>query len=83
MVCCDVTGRVGAASRGVYPADIDPVWWVVTSQDELERRREECIQLRTVIANNASLPMCRLEDRDTSEEGEVLMAFETQKQINR
>ena len=41
----DVTGRVGAASRGVYPADIDPVWCVMTSQDELERRREECIQL--------------------------------------
>ncbi|XP_043239041.1 unconventional myosin-Vb-like isoform X1 [Amphibalanus amphitrite] len=52
-------------------------------QDELERRREECIQLRTVIANNASWPMRSLEDRDTSEEGEVLMAFETQKQINR
>ncbi|XP_037069496.1 LOW QUALITY PROTEIN: unconventional myosin-Vb-like [Pollicipes pollicipes] len=52
-------------------------------QDEVERRREECIQLRTVIANNASLPLRRMEDRDTSEEGEVLMAFETQKQINR
>nr|XP_045614507.1 unconventional myosin-Va-like isoform X4 [Procambarus clarkii] len=58
-------------------------------QDELERRREECIQLRTVLANRAhdlrSLTQTSYgKDVDiVNEDGELALAYQTQKQINR
>nr|XP_053650160.1 unconventional myosin-Va-like isoform X2 [Cherax quadricarinatus] len=58
-------------------------------QDELERRREECIQLRTVLANRAhdlrSLTQTSYgKDVDIlNEDGELALAYQTQKQINR
>ncbi|XP_071452238.1 unconventional myosin-Va isoform X1 [Hetaerina americana] len=61
----------------------------VALQEELERRREECVQLRGVLANqtqgiksvaNASYGS----DVDIiNEDGELVMAFEAQKKINR
>ncbi|XP_069970718.1 unconventional myosin-Va-like isoform X8 [Penaeus vannamei] len=58
-------------------------------QDELERRREECIQLRTVLANRAhdlrSLTQSSYgKDVDiVNEDGELAIAYQTQKQVNR
>ncbi|XP_076051638.1 dilute class unconventional myosin isoform X4 [Oratosquilla oratoria] len=58
-------------------------------QDELERRREECIQLRTVLANRshdlAALTSASYgKDVDiVNEDGELAIAYQTQKQINR
>ncbi|XP_071515653.1 unconventional myosin-Va isoform X4 [Panulirus ornatus] len=58
-------------------------------QDELERRREECIQLRTVLANRAhdlrSLTQTSYgKDVDiVNEDGELALAYQTQKQVNR
>jgi len=58
-------------------------------QAELDRRREECIQLRSVLANQtagiknvASFNYSR--DVDIiNEDGELVLAFEAQKRINR
>ncbi|XP_063875803.1 unconventional myosin-Va-like isoform X5 [Scylla paramamosain] len=58
-------------------------------QDELERRREECIQLRTVLANRAhdlrSVTQTSYgKDVDiVNEDGELVLAYQTQKQVNR
>ena len=58
-------------------------------QDELERRRDECIQLRTILANKsqgmkqvARESYCGEVDI-INEDGELLMAFETQKKLIR
>ncbi|XP_064471543.1 unconventional myosin-Va-like isoform X2 [Ornithodoros turicata] len=59
-------------------------------QDELERRREECLQLRAALANQSedtksmvSLDSYRGNLELVNEDGELLMAFETQKQLIR
>lgn len=57
-------------------------------QKELERRREECIQLHSVLADNTrrmkSLGSNYGRDVDIiNEDGELVLAFETQKKINR
>ncbi|XP_068247179.1 unconventional myosin-Va isoform X6 [Palaemon carinicauda] len=58
-------------------------------QDELERRREECIQLRTVLANRSSDIRSLTENsygKDVdivNEDGELAVAYQTQKQVNR
>ncbi|KAB7505341.1 Afadin [Armadillidium nasatum] len=58
-------------------------------QDELERRREECIQLRTVLANQATEKRSLIQssygkDVDlVNEDGELVLALQSQKQINR
>ena len=61
--------------------------------DELDRRREECIQLRTVLANTTlsgqlqeqnTLNASRINGGEPFvEDNEILMAFETQKRIIR
>ncbi|XP_076285323.1 dilute class unconventional myosin isoform X2 [Lasioglossum baleicum] len=56
--------------------------------EELERRREECIQLHSVLADNTrrmkSLGSNYGRDVDIiNEDGELVLAFETQKKINR
>jgi myosin-5 len=61
--------------------------------DELDRRREECIQLRTVLANTTlggdigeqtTLNASRLNGGEPfAEDNEILMAFESQKRIIR
>jgi myosin-5 len=57
-------------------------------QEELERRREECIQLHSVLADHT----CRMKSIGSSygsdvdiinEDGELALAFEAQKKINR
>ena len=56
-------------------------------QEELERRREETIQLRTVLANvsleyqDSSLSSFAREGKEMPEAEEVLAAYETQKVI--
>ncbi|GIY87606.1 unconventional myosin-Va [Caerostris darwini] len=54
-------------------------------QEELERRREECIQLRTILADrNLPLQMSNRSGAELiNEDGELLMAFETQKVLIR
>ncbi|XP_051171882.1 unconventional myosin-Va isoform X1 [Leptopilina boulardi] len=57
-------------------------------REELVRRREECIQLRTVLAENTqrmkSLGSNYGRDVDiVNEDGELILAFEAQKKINR
>lgn len=58
-------------------------------QDELERRREECIQLRTVLANRSTEQRTLAQssygkDVDiVNEDGEIVLALQSQKQINR
>jgi myosin V len=58
-------------------------------QEELARRREECIQLRSVLANQTkglnSLASNNYgsEVEIINEDGELVMAFEAQKKINR
>ncbi|XP_008202902.1 unconventional myosin-Va isoform X2 [Nasonia vitripennis] len=58
-------------------------------QEELERRREECIQLHSVLADHtrrmkATLGSSYGPDVDlVNEDGELVLAFEAQKKINR
>ncbi|XP_029160851.1 unconventional myosin-Va isoform X2 [Nylanderia fulva] len=57
-------------------------------QEELERRREECIQLHSVLADNTrrmkNLGANYGRDVDIiNEDGELVLAFEAQKKINR
>ncbi|KAG7189228.1 hypothetical protein KM043_008789 [Ampulex compressa] len=57
-------------------------------QEELERRREECVQLRSVLADHTrrmkSLGSNYGRDVDIiNEDGELVLAFEAQKKINR
>lgn len=52
--------------------------------EELVRRREECVHLRTVLASNAH--SSKDGDRETSllnEDGELEMAYKTQKDLNK
>ncbi|GAB1866355.1 Myosin-Va [Camponotus japonicus] len=55
-------------------------------QEELERRREECIHLHSVLADDTR-KMKGLDINfgraDINEDGELVFAFETQKKINR
>ena len=55
-------------------------------QDELERRREECIQLRTILANvsldnNATVKENNVEEVSPENSEELLTAYETQKNV--
>ncbi|GFY64185.1 unconventional myosin-Vb [Trichonephila inaurata madagascariensis] len=52
-------------------------------QEELERRREECIQLRTILADRNLPPQLSSRTELINEDGELLMAFETQKVLIR
>lgn len=55
-------------------------------QEELERRREECIQLRTILADRhlpVDPPPYASHTELINEDGELLMAFETQKTLIR
>ncbi|KAF8788252.1 unconventional myosin-Va-like isoform X3 [Argiope bruennichi] len=52
-------------------------------QEELERRREECIQLRTILADRNLPPQLANRTELINEDGELLMAFETQKVLIR
>ncbi|CAL4082348.1 unnamed protein product, partial [Meganyctiphanes norvegica] len=58
-------------------------------QDELDRRREECIQLKTVLANRSHdmhsfTKSSYGKDVDiVNEDGELAVAYQTQKQVNR
>lgn len=57
-------------------------------QEELERRREECIQLHSVLADHTrgmkNLVANYGRDMDIiNEDGELALAFEAQKKINR
>ena len=59
--------------------------------DELNRRREECIQLRTLLATRskglgaASAAMTGSDGSDSliNEDGELEMAYKTQKDLNK
>lgn len=75
--------------RGANGGDEELLNQFSALQDELERRRDECIQLRTILANK-SQDMKQVA-RDSyggevdiiNEDGELLMAFETQKKLTR
>jgi myosin-5 len=60
-----------------------------TSQLELDRRREECIQLHSVLANQTKGLKSVASNNYSShidiinEDGELVLAFEAQKKINR
>ncbi|XP_059483420.1 unconventional myosin-Va isoform X2 [Neocloeon triangulifer] len=51
--------------------------------EELVRRREECIQLRCVLASQTQTLEYGSESELINEDGELIMALETQKKINR
>lgn len=58
--------------------------------DELERRREECIQLRTLLSSRTHGIMAPLADESyggdsnlVNEDGELEMAYKTQKDLNK
>ena len=55
-------------------------------QEELERRREECMQLRTILADR-NMPVnpasYSSQTELINEDGELLMAYETQKTLIR
>lgn len=55
-------------------------------QEELERRREECMQLRTILADR-NMPFnpgtYSSQTELINEDGELLMAYETQKTLIR
>jgi myosin-5 len=59
------------------------------SQLELDRRREECIQLHSVLANQTKGLKSVANNNYSShvdiinEDGELVLAFEAQKKINR
>ena len=50
--------------------------------DELERRREECIQLRTLLSSR-SRGMPDISHGELNEDGELEMAYQTQKDLNK
>ncbi|KAF2355787.1 hypothetical protein FHG87_013461 [Trinorchestia longiramus] len=60
-----------------------------TLQDELERRREECVHLRTVLATRAtelrtlSSQSYEANPNLLNEDGELAVAYQTQKQVNK
>ena len=50
--------------------------------DELSRRQEECVQLRTVLANMDAQPMSFMSRiGDLPEPEEIFTAYETQKNV--
>ena len=54
--------------------------------DELNRRREECIQLRTLLATRSKGlggPSVAPEEAYSNEDGELEMAYKTQKDLNK
>ncbi|XP_076377233.1 dilute class unconventional myosin isoform X3 [Megalopta genalis] len=82
------TLRGSVASAGLAGAKETLMGQIAALQEELERRREECIQLHSVLADNTrgmkSLGSNYGRDVDIiNEDGELVLAFETQKKINR
>ncbi|PSN35591.1 Unconventional myosin-Va [Blattella germanica] len=69
--------------------DAFKVWQLEASQLELDRRREECIQLHSVLANQTKGLKSVASNNYSShvdiinEDGELVLAFEAQKKINR
>ncbi|KAF2349499.1 hypothetical protein FHG87_019745 [Trinorchestia longiramus] len=67
----------------LYPGQFE------TLQDELERRREECVHLRTVLATRAtelrtlSSQSYEANPNLLNEDGELAVAYQTQKQVNK
>ncbi|CAG5102710.1 Similar to MYO5A: Unconventional myosin-Va (Gallus gallus) [Cotesia congregata] len=84
---------LGTLRKAVVDGDVNSAQKELTSQfdalqEELERRREECIQLHSVLADNTkrmkSLGSNYGRDVDIiNEDGELALAFEAQKKINR
>ncbi|XP_017766826.1 PREDICTED: unconventional myosin-Va isoform X4 [Eufriesea mexicana] len=77
-----------SVSSGVTGAQQNLMGQFDALQKELERRREECIQLHSVLADNTrrmkSLGSNYGRDVDIiNEDGELVLAFEAQKKINR
>ncbi|XP_076241544.1 dilute class unconventional myosin isoform X2 [Calliopsis andreniformis] len=82
------TLRKSVSTTGVGSAQQNLMEQFDALQEELERRREECIQLHSVLADNTrrmkSLGSNYGRDVDIiNEDGELVLAFETQKKINR
>ncbi|XP_026669743.1 unconventional myosin-Va isoform X2 [Ceratina calcarata] len=82
------TLRQSVSSVGALGAQQNLMGQFDALQEELERRREECIQLHSVLADNTqrmkSLGSNYGRDVDIiNEDGELVLAFETQKKINR
>ncbi|XP_024227627.1 unconventional myosin-Va isoform X2 [Bombus impatiens] len=82
------TLRKSVSSTGLTGAQQNLMGQFDALQEELERRREECIQLHSVLADNTrrmkSLGSNYGRDVDIiNEDGELVLAFETQKKINR
>ncbi|CAK9812577.1 Unconventional myosin-Va [Anthophora plagiata] len=82
------TLRKSVSSAGLAGAQQNLMGQFDALQEELERRREECIQLHSVLADNTrrmkSLGSNYGRDVDIiNEDGELVLAFETQKKINR
>lgn len=82
------TLRKSVSSAGLTGAQQNLMGQFDALQEELERRREECIQLHSVLADNTrrmkSLGSNYGRDVDIiNEDGELVLAFETQKKINR
>ncbi|XP_076169169.1 dilute class unconventional myosin isoform X2 [Ptiloglossa arizonensis] len=82
------TLRKSVSSAGLPGAQQSLMGQFDALQEELERRREECIQLHSVLADNTrrmkSLGSNYGRDVDIiNEDGELVLAFETQKKINR
>ncbi|XP_015428617.1 PREDICTED: unconventional myosin-Va [Dufourea novaeangliae] len=80
--------RKNVSSAGLTGAQQSLMGQFDALQEELERRREECIQLHSVLADNTrrmkSLGSNYGRDVDIiNEDGELVLAFETQKKINR
>ncbi|XP_034177931.2 dilute class unconventional myosin isoform X2 [Osmia lignaria lignaria] len=80
--------RKSVTSTGLSGAQQNLMGQFDALQEELERRREECIQLHSVLADNTrrmkSLGSNYGRDVDIiNEDGELVLAFETQKKINR
>lgn len=72
--------------RGVEHQEIEAQY--NTLQEELKRRRDECIQLRTILAQQSqslrSLGSTNLKNVDNvNENGELIEAFQAQKLVNR
>ncbi|XP_074111473.1 dilute class unconventional myosin isoform X2 [Cotesia typhae] len=84
---------LGTLRKAVVDGDVNSAQKELTGQfdalqEELERRREECIQLHSVLADNTkrmkSLGSNYGRDVDIiNEDGELALAFEAQKKINR
>lgn len=88
-MCVFIIEKPKLSSHPRTPVLVYPTEQFEALQDELERRREECIQLRTVLANRAhdlrSVTQTSYgKDVDiVNEDGELVLAYQTQKQVNR